>query len=65
MFTKIRIKIDIIYCSPNINIVIKYRRLIWAGHVTRMEEGSAGFNILTVKPIGKGHIGRPRMEGKY
>ena len=27
------------YCSPNIVRVIKSRRLRWAGHVARMEEG--------------------------
>ena len=36
--------------SPNIVRVIKSRRLRWAGHVARMEEGSA-FKILTGKPI--------------
>jgi hypothetical protein len=27
-----------LYCSPNIVRVIKSRRMIWAGHVVRMEE---------------------------
>ena len=33
--------------------VIKSRRLRWAGHVARMEEGSSAFKILTGKPTGK------------
>ena len=28
-----------LYCSPNIVGVIKSRRMRWAGHVARMEEG--------------------------
>ena len=47
------------YRSPNIVRVIKCRILIWAGHVTRMEEGCA-FKILTDKPTGKRPLGRPR-----
>ena len=35
-----------LYRSPNIVRVIKYRRLRWAGHVARMEEGRSSFNIL-------------------
>ena len=31
--------------------VIKYRRLTWACHIVRMEEGA--FKILTDKPTGK------------
>jgi len=37
--------------------VIKSRRLRWAGHITRMEEGRRVFNILTGKSIGKGLLG--------
>ena len=38
--------------SPNIVRVIKSRRLRWAGHVSRMEEGRSAFKIL----------GRPRRR---
>ena len=33
-----------VYCSPNINRVIKSKRMRWAGHVARMENrrGAAG-----------------------
>ena len=39
-----------LYLSPNIVRVIKSRRLRWAGHVARMEEGRSAFKILTGKP---------------
>ena len=48
--------------SPNIVRVIKSRRLRWAGHVVRMEEGRSAFKILTGKPTGKRPLGRPRRR---
>ena len=48
------------YHSPNIVRVIKSRRLRWAGHVARMEEGRSAFNVLTGLPTGKRPLGRPR-----
>ena len=47
---------------PNIFRVIKPRRLRWAGHVARMEEGRSAFKILTDKPTGKRPLGRPRRR---
>ena len=41
-----------LYRSPNIVRVIKSRRLRWAGHVARMEEGRSALKILTGKPTG-------------
>ena len=38
---------------PNIVRVIKSKRLRWAGHVGRMEEGRSAFKILSGKPTGK------------
>ena len=43
-------------------ILIKSRRLRWAGHVARMEEGRSAFKILTDKPTGKRPLGRPRRR---
>ena len=48
------------YRSPNIVRVIKSRRLRWAGHVARMEEGRSAFKILTGKLIGKRPLRRLR-----
>ena len=42
--------------------VIKSRRLRWAGHVARMEEGRSAFKILAGKPTGRRHLGRPRRR---
>ena len=42
--------------------MINSRRLRWAGHVARMEEGKSGFKILTGKPAGKRPLGRPRRR---
>ena len=50
------------YRSPNIVRVIKSRRLSWAGHLARMEEGRSAFKILTDKPTGKITLGRPRRR---
>ena len=52
------------YSSPIIVRVIKSRRLIWAGNVARMEEGSSAFTILTGKPTGKRPLGWPRRRWK-
>ena len=42
--------------------MIKSRRLRWAGHVARLEEGRSAFKILTGKPSGKRPFGRPRRK---
>ena len=44
------------YRSPNIIRVIKSRRLRWAGHVARMEEGRGALKMLR----GERAQGRPR-----
>ena len=47
------------YHLLNIVRVIKSRRLRWAGHVARMEEGRIAFKFLIGKPAGKSLLGRP------
>ena len=42
--------------------MIKSKRLRWAGHVARMEEGRSAFKILTGKPTGNIPLGRPRRR---
>jgi hypothetical protein len=51
-----------LYRSPYVVRVIKSRRLRWAGHVARMEEGRSGFKILTGNPTGKRPLGSPRRK---
>ena len=48
------------YRLPNIVRAIKSRRLRWAGHVARMEEGRSALKILTGKLTGKRPLGRSR-----
>ena len=50
------------YRSLNIVRMIKSRRLRWAGHLARMEEGKNAFKILPGKPTGKRLLGRPRRK---
>ena len=42
--------------------MITSRRLKWAGHVVRMEEGRSAFKISSGKPTGKRPLGRPRRR---
>ena len=51
--------VNSLYRSSNIVRMIKSMRLRRAGHVARMEEGRSAFKILTGKPTGKRHLGRP------
>ena len=48
----------------NIVRVIKSRRLIWAGHVARMEEVRSAFKILKGKPTIKRPLGRSGIDGR-
>jgi hypothetical protein len=50
------------FLSPNIVRVIISRRLRWAEHIARMEEGRNAFKILTSRPVGKRPLGRPRRR---
>jgi hypothetical protein len=47
-----------LYCSQNIVRVIKSRRMRWAGHVARMEEGRGVHKVLVGKLEGR----RPRRR---
>jgi hypothetical protein len=51
-----------LYSSPNIFRVIKSRRMRWAGHVERMEEGRSVCSVLVEKPEGKRPLRRPRRR---
>jgi hypothetical protein len=53
-----------LYSSPDIVRVIKSRRISWAGHVARMEEGRDVYRVLVGKPEGKRPLGRPRRRWK-
>ena len=55
-------EIQSLFRSPNIVRVIKSRRLRWAGHIARMEEGRSAFEILTGKATGKRPLKRHRRR---
>jgi hypothetical protein len=48
-----------LYLSLSIIIIIKSRRMRWAGHVARMEAKKNSYMILVVKPDGRIPVGRP------
>ena len=50
-------ELSYLYSLPNIVRVVKSRRMRWAGHVARMEEGRG-----VGKPEGKRPLGRPRRR---
>jgi hypothetical protein len=56
-------ELNSLYRSPNIVVrVIKSRKLRWADHVAKMDEGRNAFNILTGTPAGKRLLERPRRR---
>jgi hypothetical protein len=51
-----------LYSSQNIILVIKSRRMGWAGHVARMGEGRGAYRILVGRPEGRRSLGRPKCR---
>jgi transcription termination factor 2 len=51
-----------LYSSPNVVTMIKSRRMRWAGHVARMEEGRCVYRVLVGRPKRKRPRGRPRRR---
>ena len=51
-----------LYSSPNTVRAIKSRRMRWAGHAARMEEGRGVHKVLVGKTEGKRPLGRPRRR---
>jgi hypothetical protein len=49
-----------LYSSPNIVRVIISRRMRWAGHVARMEEGRGVYRVLVGRSEGRRPLVRPR-----
>ena len=50
-----------LYSLPNIVRVVKSRRMRWAGHVARMEEGR---RVHRGNPRERGHWGDPDIDGR-
>ena len=55
-------ELNYLYSSPNIVLVIKSRRMRWAGHVARMEEGRVVHKVSVGKPEGKRPMGKQRRR---
>ena len=51
-----------LYSLPNIVWVVKSRRMRWAGHVARMDEGRGVHRVLAGKHEGKRPLGRTRRR---
>jgi hypothetical protein len=51
-----------LYSSPSIVMVIKARRMRWAGHVACMGEVRGTYNILVERSEGRRPLGRPRRR---
>jgi hypothetical protein len=51
-----------LYSSPSIIIIIKSRRMRWAGHVAKMGEKMNAYRLLVGKPEGRRPLGRPRLR---
>ena len=56
------VELNSLYSSLNIVRVIKSRRMRWAGHVARMEEGRGVHKVLVGKPEGNKPLRRPRRR---
>jgi hypothetical protein len=55
-------EVNNLYSLPSKIIIIKSRRMRWAGHVARMAEKRNVFRLLVGKPEGKRPLGRPRRR---
>jgi hypothetical protein len=53
---------ELLNSSQSIIIIIKSRRMRWAGHVERMGEKRNAYRILVGKPEGKRPLVRPRRR---
>ena len=53
------------YSSPNINRVIKSRRIRWEEHVACIGEMRGAYRVLVGNPDGNRLLGRPRHKWEY
>jgi hypothetical protein len=53
-----------LYSLPNIVLVVKSKRMGWAGHVARMGEGRGVHRFLVGKPEGNSLWGDPDADGR-
>jgi len=53
-----------LYSSPNIFLMIKSRKMRWAGHIARNVERRGVYRVFVGKLEGKRPLGRPRRRWK-
>jgi len=53
-----------LHSLPNVVLVVKSRRMRWAGHVARMGEGRGVHRVLVGKRGGKRSLGDPGVDGR-
>jgi len=53
-------ELNYLYCSPNIERVIKSRRMGWVVHMASMGEERVVYRVLVGKPEGRRPLGRTR-----
>jgi hypothetical protein len=58
------LKVNDLYCSPNIVRVIKSRKMRWAGHAASTEKRRGVYRVFVRKPEGKRQFGSPRRRWK-
>ena len=58
------VELNDLYCSPNIVRVIKSRRMRWAGHVVRMEEGEMRTRFWWGNLRERDHWGDQDVDGR-
>jgi hypothetical protein len=52
-------------CNKDVtHIMIKSRRMRWAGHVARMGEGRDAYRVLVGRPEGRSHLEDPGVDGR-
>ena len=57
-------ELNYLYCSPNVFLVIKSRRMKWAWRVVLMGERRGKYRDLVEKSEGKNHLGDRGIDGR-
>jgi hypothetical protein len=55
-------KLNDLYCSPNIILMIKSRRMSWVEHVARNVKRRVVYRVFVGKLEGKRPLGRPKRR---